>query len=217
MLSRVRHVKVKPAPPPTFRIQVPNMRGKPHLDLSVMTSHLVRVAAAWNTPTPLLSAYMGSPSPGASFATWVPMSRMPDGAAGYHDTVRNVARMVLGYSSLHDPENIDVAFHEMAEALVDPMGTRFLPGPSIKTGAPCQYLAEVCDPVEDTLYAFVSPDFYAAPRLNPTGYISWIEDNHWRQAFADENGDLSYANLGLAAKRTRAEKESLRTAAGLPG
>jgi hypothetical protein len=93
--------------------------------------------------------------------------------------------------------------------LVDPWGARFVAGPSIRTGRPCQYLAEVCDPVERTDGAFVNPSFYETPHLDPGGYVSWIEDSSWWQAFADANGKVSFRLLGTATFWLKMERDAL--------
>jgi hypothetical protein len=131
---------------------------------------------------------------------------MPEGAAGYHDQSRGVP-----YALCDPAYGEEVVAHEALEMLVDPFGVRFATGPSLHSGAPADYLVEVCDPVEEAPFEFVGPDFYRAPVIQPGGYISWIEAGEWWQAFADPAGHLSFTNLGAATFHTRDYRNYLAT------
>jgi hypothetical protein len=103
------------------------------------------------------------------------------------------------------------ASHEVCEMLVDPFGTRFHPGPSLKADQGIvEYLVEVCDPSEAVAFSYmingvVVSDFYLPSFFDPVtndrvsysftgacrtplevregGYLSWRNpvDSHWWQ------------------------------------
>jgi hypothetical protein len=103
------------------------------------------------------------------------------------------------------------ASHECLEMLVDPFGNRLIPGPSpMKGQGRVEFLVEVCDPSEDTPFAyhvngiavsdFYTPHFFdpvAAPAVRysftgaikaprqvlKNGYLSWHDpvSDHWFQ------------------------------------
>jgi hypothetical protein len=103
------------------------------------------------------------------------------------------------------------ASHECLEMLVDPFGNRLIPGQSpIKNQGRVEFLVEVCDPSEDTPFAYrvngiVVSDFYTPNYFDPVvatgvrysftgaikaprqvlrnGYLSWHDpiSDHWFQ------------------------------------
>jgi hypothetical protein len=103
------------------------------------------------------------------------------------------------------------ASHECLEMLVDPFGNRLMPGQSpIKKQGRVEFLVEVCDPSEDTPFAYrvngiVVSDFYTPNYFDPVpapavrysftgaikaprqvlknGYLSWHDPvtDHWYQ------------------------------------
>jgi hypothetical protein len=103
------------------------------------------------------------------------------------------------------------ASHETCEMLVDPFGNRLMPGQSSKKGqGRVEFLVEVCDPSEDTPFAYrvngvVVSDFYTPNYFDPVaapgvrysftgaikaprqvlknGYLSWHDpvSDHWFQ------------------------------------
>lgn len=103
------------------------------------------------------------------------------------------------------------ASHEVCEMLVDPFGNRITAGPSPKKGqGRVEFLVEICDPSEDTPYAYrvngiVVSDFYTPNYFDPVaaagvrysftgaikaprqvlkgGYLSWHDPvtDHWFQ------------------------------------
>ena len=116
------------------------------------------------------------------------------------------------------------ASHEVLEMLADPWGSRTVPGPALNGGAErVEYLVEVCDPCEDSRFAYTVDgvpvsDFYTpryfdpvasptvrysfqgrilAPRqVLPNGYLCWFDGaRRLFRAFADENGQLSIDEL----------------------
>lgn len=184
----------------------------PVLDMGALQTFATNVASAWGATGVTLTAYrrITKRTQVDAYVTFLAPSRMPQGAGGYHDTDKYGRPVSYCLASL----GLEVVAHELAEMIVDPAGTRFLPGPSLRTHATVEYLVEVCDPVERKLEDFVRPPFYAHPKLDPGGYISWIEGNEWWQAFADGSGHVTFQNLGAAQQRTRAEKDRLAAEAG---
>ena len=103
------------------------------------------------------------------------------------------------------------ASHECLEMLVDPFGNRLMPGPSpLKGQGRVEFLVEVCDPSEDTPFAYhvngvAVSDFYTPHYFDPVGapavrysftgaikgprqvlrngYLSWHDpvSDHWFQ------------------------------------
>lgn len=103
------------------------------------------------------------------------------------------------------------ASHECLEMLVDPFGNRLMPGPSpMKGQGRVEFLVEVCDPSEDTPFAYhvngiAVSDFYTPHYFDPVaapavrysftgaikaprqvlknGYLSWHDpvSDHWFQ------------------------------------
>jgi hypothetical protein len=118
--------------------------------------------------------------------------------------------------------------HEVLELLVDPFGTRFLPGPSVRDESETvEYLAEVCDPCQADDYAypvngdqlvsdFLTPAYYhgdAGPysfarnlkeprQVLPGGYVTWHDPltDEWWQALDDGRG-LRFRPIGPEALR----------------
>lgn len=170
--------------------------GDPRIDVVALASTAAACASSWGLPAPSVVSYRLRKPRGSWRVSF--SRRMPSGAAGYHDQTRGTPY------SLCDPDYGEgVVAHELLEMLVDPYGVRFEQGASLRTGKDCSYLVEVCDPVEETDDAYVTPGFYANPKLDAGGYISWVEDGSWWQAFADVNGNLSFQNLGAATFHTR--------------
>ena len=124
------------------------------------------------------------------------------GADGYHTDKNGQPMALVAYA----PNWTLVASHELIEMLVDPFGTRIVPGPSLDPAHPqnrVQYLLEACDPVQDAKYAytingvvvsnFIAPAFHDPAGTNAArydftgavtgprdvlsnGYISWLDD-----------------------------------------
>lgn len=173
-------------------------------DLALIRSAANACCAAWSLPAPTIKLYWLRKPRGSWRIVW--SNKLPPGAAGVHlDSNR------LPYALIASNQGMDVVAHEALEMLVDPYGTRFVIGPSIRTSRPVDYLVEVCDPCERRPYAFVEPSFYAQPFVEPGGYISWIEDGAWWQAYADHSGTIDVVTLGAAVLKTRHEKNELST------
>jgi len=147
---------------------------------------------------------------------------IPFDAQGIHLNRRNGQPYALvAYS---DEWSLTVS-HESLEMLVDPSGNRVAAGNSIKSGqGRVQYVVEVCDPCEDTEFAYtvngiVVSDFYTPAFFDPVGgagkvysfngsiqqprqvlnggYLSWIDpkDNHLWQVFV-QNNKAEYVDQG---------------------
>jgi hypothetical protein len=148
---------------------------------------------------------------------------------GYHTDRRHQPYALVLYT---DGWTI-TASHEMLEMLADPFGNRLVPGPSIrpvdKEGR-VEYLVEVCDPCEDSRFAysingvmvsdFITPHFHApgetsgarysftgavkAPRqVLINGYVSFNDPLDGRMWMAMNSGGqrLQFKNLGPATAK----------------
>ena len=129
------------------------------------------------------------------------------------------------------------ASHECLEMLVDPFGNRIIAGQSPKPGqGRVEFLVEVCDPSEDTPFAyrvngillsdFYTPDYFGpanatgvrysftgalkAPRqVLKGGYISWHDpiSDHWFQETWFSGDKPKFRDIG---KLTASQGENLR-------
>jgi hypothetical protein len=129
------------------------------------------------------------------------------------------------------------ASHECLEMLVDPFGNRLMAGQSpMEDQGRVEFLVEVCDPSEDTPFAYrvngiVLSDFYTPNYFDPTvvtgvrysftgaikaprevlrgGYISWHDpvSDHWFQEIFFSGPKPTFRDLG---KLTAQSKENLR-------
>jgi hypothetical protein len=118
------------------------------------------------------------------------------------------------------------ASHEVCEMLVDPFGNRMMAGPSPKKGqGRVEFLVEVCDPSEDTPFAYrvngiVVSDFYTPNYFDPVaaagvrysftgaikaprqvlkgGYLSWHEPitDHWFQEIFFSGTKSKFRDIG---------------------
>jgi len=119
------------------------------------------------------------------------------------------------------------ASHECLEMLVDPFGNRLVSGPSpMKGQGRVRFLVEVCDPSEDTPYAYRSngmlvSDFYTPEYFDPVsspnirysfvgaiksprtvlkgGYLSWHDPktDHWFQETFFSGNKPRFRDLGV--------------------
>jgi len=128
-------------------------------------------------------------------------------AAGFHDDKNHQPYALVEYS----PSWSLTCSHEICEMLVDPYGNKMKSGLSPKGTERVHYLVEVCDPCEDSSFAYfidgvIVSDFYtpeyfdsapnnfvrysftgslAKPRqVLKNGYLSWYspKDKQWHQA-----------------------------------
>lgn len=118
------------------------------------------------------------------------------------------------------------ASHESCEMLVDPFGNRLMPGQSPKKGqGRVEFLVEVCDPSEDTPFAYrvngiVVSDFYTPNYFDPVkamgvrysftgaitsprqvlknGYLSWHDPvtDHWFQEIYFSGSKSTFRDIG---------------------
>ena len=129
----------------------------------------------------------------------------PD-AAGYHDDKNHQPYALVEYSSSWTL----TCSHEICEMLVDPYGNKMKSGLSPNGKEKVHYLVEVCDPCEDSKFAyfingFLVSDFYTPEYFDPAGnntggysftgsikkprqvlkngYLSWYspKDKQWHQ------------------------------------
>lgn len=128
-------------------------------------------------------------------------------AAGIHEDKEGQPFALVGFANGWAL----TASHEVCEMLVDPFGNRLMAGPSPKKGqGRVEFLVEVCDPSEDTPFAYrvngiVVSDFYTPNYFDPVaaagvrysftgaikfprqvlknGYLSWHDPvtDHWFQ------------------------------------
>jgi hypothetical protein len=129
------------------------------------------------------------------------------------------------------------ASHECLEMLVDPFGNRLIAGQSpMKNQGRVEFLVEVCDPSEDTPFAYrvngiVLSDFYTPNYFDPTvatgvrysftgalqaprevlrgGYLSWHDpvSDHWFQEIFFSGSKPAFRDLG---QLTAQSNENLR-------
>jgi hypothetical protein len=129
------------------------------------------------------------------------------------------------------------ASHECLEMLVDPFGNRIIAGPSpMKNQGRVEFLVEVCDPSEDTPFAYrvngiLVSDFYTPHYFDPVtsvgvrysftgalkaprqvlkgGYLSWHDpaSDHWFQEIFFGGSGPKFRDLG---KLTAQQGENLR-------
>jgi hypothetical protein len=134
------------------------------------------------------------------------MDKVQD-AAGYHDDQDGQPFSLVEF----DPDWPLTASHEVLEMLADPFGRRLVAGQSPrKSQGRVSFLVEVCDPCEDTEFAYtvngiLVSDFYTPEYFDPTivtgkqysytgaitaprqvlkgGYLSWRDpvSKHWFQ------------------------------------
>jgi len=129
----------------------------------------------------------------------------PD-AAGYHDDKNHQPYALVEYSQSWTL----TCSHEICEMLVDPYGNKLKSGLSPNGKEKVHYLVEVCDPCEDSKFAyfvngFLVSDFYTPEYFDPAGnnsggysftgsitkprqvlrngYLSWYspKDKQWHQ------------------------------------
>jgi hypothetical protein len=154
------------------------------------------------------------------------------GAAGFHTDENGQPYALVQFD---DGWSLTVS-HECLEMLVDPSGNLLAPGPSLKSGqGRVQYLVEVCDPCEDTEFAytingilvsdFVTPQFFytvhsqasqydlrgaitAPHQVLQNGYISWMvprTKQWWQEQYFE--GSQTIQQLGSMEGKMR---ENLR-------
>ena len=147
------------------------------------------------------------------------------GAAGVHLDNNGQPYALIMASDDRDFWSV-ISSHETCEMLVDPFGNRLVAGDSIKPGqGRVNYLVEVCDPSEDSRFAYsvngvLVSDFYTPHFFDPVkapgvrysftgaldrprmtregGYLSWVDlrTNIWWQQVRDQEGNPGFRRLG---------------------
>ncbi len=179
----------------------------------VPTNELTAVAAALQTQATRDLAPVWGINAGVSAFTNVkdvPIGHWPiivqsnindPNALGYHTDKNNQPYALVEYEDGWEL----TASHECLEMLVDPFGSRLIPGPSIDPQHPndrVQYLLEVCDPCEDSTCAYsingiLVSDFITPAYHQPDGTVGARYDFAGkipgpRQLLS--NGYISYSN-----------------------
>lgn len=143
-------------------------------------------------------------------------------AAGIHEDKEGQPFALVGFANGWAL----TASHECLEMLVDPFGNRIMAGPSpIKKQGRVEFLVEVCDPSEDTPFAYrvngiVVSDFYTPNYFDPVvspgvrysftgaikaprqvlrnGYLSWHDPvtDHWFQEIFFSGTKPKFRDLG---------------------
>jgi hypothetical protein len=183
------------------------------------------VSPAWNTDQVVVAAYPKGQVPiGAWSITVVDVIAEPEDA-GYHDDDNGQP-----YAVVKNGPDVSVTLsHELIEMIVDPFGSRLVPGWA--GGARVQYLVEVCDPCEEETYQingiavsdFVLPAYYGETNtgdkccftgeikspldVSRGGYLSWLSGVSWYQKTwtgdRPEVKSLGYVNLEPHARNPR--------------
>jgi hypothetical protein len=129
------------------------------------------------------------------------------------------------------------ASHEVLEMLADPFGNRLIAGPSPNGQGRVEFLVEICDPGEDTEFAYtvndvLVSDFYTPQYFDPVrndgvrysftnaiteprqvlkgGYLSWHDPvtGHWfQQTFFDASATTK--DLGVLDRGNRSLREMI--------
>ena len=162
--------------------------------------------------------------------------RVPPGAGGYH-TDQNGQPLALVRAS----EDINVlcqtCSHEMIEMLVDPFGSRFVPGDSpMPDQGRVNFLLEACDPSEGAQFGYtvnnlLVSDFYTPNYFDPVqssgvrysftgaiteprqvlrgGYLSWQEpiSKHFFQERRIDSDEPDFEDLGAPTDANQTPRE----------
>jgi hypothetical protein len=153
---------------------------------------------------------------------------VPPGAAGFH-TTNDGQPMALVQASEDADQLCLVCSHEMLEMLVDPSGSRFVPGDSPKPDqGRVSVLVEVCDPCEAAEFGYtvnnlLVSDFYTPNYFDPVqspgvrysftgaiteprqvlrgGYLSWQDpvSKHYFQEIKRGSDEPDFEDLGILA------------------
>ena len=162
--------------------------------------------------------------------------KVPPGAGGYHTTKRGQPLALVRVSG-----DINVVCqtcsHEMIEMLVDPFGSRFLPGDSpMPDQGRVNFLVEACDPSEAAEFGYsinnlLVSDFYTPNYFDPVqsdgvrysftgaiteprevlrgGYLSWQDpiSKHYFQERKFTSDDPEFVDLGAPTDASLAPRE----------
>lgn len=169
---------------------------------------------------------------------------VPPGAGGFHTTSSGQPVAVVRA----DPDiNVlcQTCSHEMIEMLVDPFGSRFVPGDSPKPDqGRVNFLVEACDPSEAATFGytinnllvsdFYTPHFFDPVRSDgvrysftgaiteprqvlPGGYLSWQDpvSKHYTQLRRIDSDEPEFVDLGVPADASLAPREFIDRATDL--
>lgn len=162
--------------------------------------------------------------------------KVPPGAGGYH-TDDNGQPLALVRASNDLGVLCQTCSHEMIEMLVDPFGSRFVPGDSpMPDQGRVNFLVEACDPSEAAEFGYtinnlLVSDFYTPNYFDPVqsadvrysftgaiteprqvlqgGYLSWQEpiSKHYFQEQRFSPGDPNFVDLGAPTDASLAPRE----------
>jgi hypothetical protein len=152
-------------------------------------------------------------------------ARVPPGAGGFH-TDQNGQPLAIVRAFEDVDQLCQTCSHEMLEMLVDPFGSRFVPGDSpMPDQGRVNFLVEVCDPSEAAEFGYtinnlLVSDFYTPHFFDPVqspgvrysftgaiteprqvlqgGYLSWLDpaSNHFFQERRIDTVEPEFEDLG---------------------
>ena len=161
---------------------------------------------------------------------------MPAGAGGFH-TDKNGQPLALVRASADLNLLCQTCSHEMIEMLVDPFGSRFVPGDSpMPDQGRVNFLLEACDPSEGAQFGYtvnnlLVSDFYTPHYFDPVqssgvrysftgaiteprqvlqgGYLSWQEpvSRHFFQERRIDTDEPDFEDLGIPADANQTPRE----------
>jgi hypothetical protein len=162
--------------------------------------------------------------------------RVPPGAGGFH-TDQNGQPLALVRASADVNVLCQTCSHEMIEMLVDPFGSRFVPGDSpMPDQGRVNFLLEACDPSEGAQFGYtvnnlLVSDFYTPHYFDPVqssgvrysftgaiteprqvlqgGYLSWQEpiSRHFFQERRIDTDVPDFEDLGIPADANQTPRE----------
>ena len=161
---------------------------------------------------------------------------VPPGAGGFHKD-ENGQPLAIVRSSADMNELAQVCSHEMIEMLVDPFGSRFVPGDSpMPDQGRVNFLVEPCDPSEAADFGYtvnnlLMSDFYTPHYFDPVqssgvrysftgaikeprdvlkgGYLSWQDpaSKHYFQELKINGDDPEFKDLGAPTDASLSPRE----------
>lgn len=162
--------------------------------------------------------------------------RVPPGAGGFH-TDQNGQPLALVRATSDINVLCQTCSHEMIEMLVDPFGSRFVPGDSpMPHQGRVNFLLEACDPSEGAQFGYtvnnlLVSDFYTPHYFDPVqssgvrysftgaiteprqvlqgGYLSWQEpiSRHFFQERRIDTDEPDFEDLGMPTDATQTPRE----------
>jgi hypothetical protein len=162
--------------------------------------------------------------------------RVPPGAGGFH-TDQNGQPLALVRATTDINVLCQTCSHEMIEMLVDPFGSRFVPGDSpMPEQGRVNFLLEACDPSEGAKFGYtvnnlLVSDFYTPHYFDPVqssgvrysftgaiteprqvlqgGYLSWQEpiSRHFFQERRIDTDEPDFEDLGIPTDSSQTPRE----------